>query len=105
MFPKSLDIDLPQSITEAVDTLLDDLPLLERSQMAHMTENELDLVNRLVGVQIARDFRLWSGNDDLLHACMQVIDDQEDDDLDPTMVIVRAMWQQLQETHVLRVVR
>ena len=105
MFPKAIDIDLPMNVDDAVDMLLADLPLLERSRLAHLTTAELDLINRLVGLQIARDFRLWSGNDSLLHACMEAIDDQGDDEFDPTMVIVRAMWQKLQDTHVLRLVK
>ena len=105
MFPKTMDIDLPMTIADAVDMLLADLPLLERSRLANLTLADLDLINRLVGLQIARDFRLWSGNDSLLHACMESIDLKDDDELDPTMVIVRAMWQKLQETHVLRLVK
>ena len=105
MFPKAMDIDLPMSVDDALDMLLADLPLLERSRLAKLTSAELDLINRLVGLQITRDFRLWSGNDSLLHACMEAIDVQGDDELDPTMVIVRAMWQKLQETHVLRLVK
>ena len=105
MFPKMIDIKLPSTIDEAVDTLLDDLPLLDRSRLACLAPKELDLINRMVGLQIARDFKLWSGNDDLLHDCMAVIEQTGDEDADPTMVIVRAMWKKLQETHVLRLVK
>lgn len=105
MFPKMIGINLPLTIDEAVDILLDDLPLLDRSRLACLTPEELDLINRMVGLQIARDFKLWSGNDDLLRDCMAVIEQTGDDDADPTMVIVRAMWKKLQETHVLRLVK
>ncbi|WP_319525143.1 hypothetical protein [uncultured Desulfosarcina sp.] len=100
-----IDLILPSTIDEAVDILLDDLPLLDRSRLACLTTEELDLINRMVGLQIARDFKLWSGNDDLLHECMAVIEQQGDKDADPTMVIIRAMWAKLQETHVLRLVK
>ena len=101
MYPQTIDIDLPRTIDGAVTLLLADLPLLERSRLANMTPEELDLVNHVVGLQIARDFRLWSGNDALLQACMAATESTDGDDLDPTKVIVRAMWQKLQETHVL----
>ena len=105
MFPKMIDIKLPSTIDEAVDILLDDLPLQDRSRLACLTPEELDLINRTVGLQIARDFKLWSGNDDLLRDCMTVVERTGDEDADPTMVIVRAMWKKLQETHVLRLVK
>jgi len=105
MFPKMIDLILPSTIAEAVDILLDDLPLQDRSRLACLSQEELDLINRVVGLQIARDFKLWSGNDDLLHDCMEAIEQQGDKDADPTMVIVRAMWKKLQETHALRLVK
>jgi hypothetical protein len=105
MFPKTIDIDLPRTIDEAVTILLADLPLMARTRLAKMTPEELDLFNHIVGLQIAKDFRLWSGNDALLQACMTATEATGDDDLEPSKVIVRAMWQKLQETHVLRLVQ
>jgi len=105
MFPKMIDIKLPSTIDEAVDILLDDLPLLDRSRLACLTTEELDLINRMVGLQIARDFKLWSGNDNLLYDCMAVSEQNGGEDADPTMVIIRSMWAKLQETHVLRLVK
>ena len=105
MFPKTIDFDLPRTVDEAVTILLADLPLLERSRLANLTVEELDLINHIVGLQIAKDFLLWSGNDALLQACMTATETTDGDDLDPTKVIVRAMWQKLQQTHVLRLVK
>jgi len=105
MFPKMIDANLPLTADEAVDTLLADLSLLERNHLAYLSEDELGLINRMVGHQIVKDFRLWSGNESLLRDCLDAIADEDDDELDPTMVIVRAMWQKLQDTHVLRLVK
>jgi hypothetical protein len=38
----------------------------------------------------------------LLSACMGAADNLEEENIDPSLVSVRAMWQKLQETHVLR---
>jgi len=100
-----IDANLPLTVNEAVDTLLADLPLLERTHLAYLSEAELDVINRIVGLQIVKDFMLWSGNDSLLRDCLDAIDDESDDALDPTMVIVRATWQKLQDSHVLRLVK
>ena len=45
------------------------------------------------------------GTKEELIVYIEPIDEQGDVELDPTMVIVRAMWQRLQETHVLRLVK
>ncbi|BBO86953.1 hypothetical protein [Desulfosarcina ovata] len=106
MFPKPIDNDLPLTIDDAVQLLLADLPLLDRTRLGAMEPEELDWINRMVGLQIAKDFRLWSGNDILLSACLEAAGDSEaGTDGDPTMVIIHAMWKKLQETHVLRPVK
>ena len=104
MFPKSMDVPLPQSVADAVDVLLGDLQVLDRTRLGAMDPDELDQVNRVVGLQIARDFRLWSGNDALLADCLALADTEETT-ADPTMVIIHTMWRRLQETHVLRIVK
>ena len=105
MFPKTIDPNLPPTIDAAVDILLSDLPLLARTRLAHLTEEELALINQMVGRQIVKDFRLWSGNDALLRDCLDAAAAQGDDELDPTLVIVQSMWQTLQKTHVLRLIK
>ncbi len=105
MFTKPLSSNLPSTIDEAVSMLLDDLRLLDRTRLGSMTNEELDWVNKIVGLQITRDFRLWSGNELLLHACMKAVEDTGREDADPAMVIIHAMWKKLQETHVLRLVK
>ena len=49
MFPRIIDGNLPRTVNEAVDTLLADLPLLERTRLAQLNGYELDLFNRVVG--------------------------------------------------------
>ena len=104
MIQKRLSIDLPLTIDEAVTTLLNDLPLLDRTRMAAMNWEELCLIGREVGTQIEKDFRLYSGNDILLADCL-VAAQKLNEPPDPTLVIIRAIWQRLQQTHVLRLVK
>ena len=104
MIPKSIGIDLPFTIEEAVTTILNDLSLLERTRLSAMDSEELYLIDREVGAQLAKDFRLWSGNDILLADCLAA-SQQFDEPTDPTLVIIHAVWQKLQETHVLRLVK
>jgi len=104
MVPKSIGVELPLTIDEAVTTILNDLPLLDRTRLSAMESEELYLIDREVGSQIAKDFRLWSGNDFLLSDCLAAAQ-QYDEPAEPTWVIVHAVWQKLQETHVLRLVK
>jgi Domain of unknown function (DUF6794) len=105
MFTKPLSSDLPTTIDEAVSILLDDLRLLDRTRMGSMTTEELNLINKVVGLQITQDFRLWSGNELLLHSCLNAMADTGKKGADPTMAIIHSMWKKLQETHVLRLVK
>lgn len=105
MFTKPLSSDLPSTIDEAVSILLADLRLLDRTRMGAMTTEELTWVNQVVGLQITRDFRLWSGNELLLDACLKALAETDEDTADPTMAIINAMWEKLQHTHVLRLVK
>ncbi|BBO70967.1 hypothetical protein DSCA_48970 [Desulfosarcina alkanivorans] len=104
MIPKSIGIELPLTIDEAVTTILNDLPLLDRTRLSAMGSDELYLIDREIGSQIAKDFRLWNGNDILLSDCL-VAAQKFDEPTDPTFVIIHAVWQKLQDTHVLRLVK
>ena len=104
MIPKSTGIELPLSIDDAVTAILNDLPLLDRTKLSAMRVEELYLIDREVGSQIAKDFRLWSGNDILLSECLAA-SQQYEEPTDPTLVIIHAVWQKLRDTHVLRLVK
>lgn len=104
MLPKSIGIELPLTIDEAVTTILNDLSLLDRTRLSAMAPEELCLIDREIGSQITRDFRIFSGNDILLSECL-VAAQEYDEPLDASLVIVHAMWKKLQQTHVLRLVK
>ena len=104
MVPKSIAVEIPLTIDEAVTTILNDLPLLDRTRLSAMSSEELCLVDREVGPQIAKDFRLWNGNDILLSECLAATQ-QYNEPAEPTLAILHAVWQKLQHTHVLRLVK
>jgi hypothetical protein len=104
MIPKSIGVELPLTIDEAVSTILNDLSLLDRTKLSAMRSEALYLLDREVGSQLAKDFRLWSGNDILLADCLAAAQ-QFKEPTEPTMIIIHAVWQKLQDTHVLRLVK
>ena len=69
-----------------------------------MQSDEMDQINQEVGPQIAKDFRLWSGNDFLLADCLSYAQ-KKGVTLDPTLAILSAVWEKLQQTHALRLVK
>ena len=104
MFPISIGPELPLTIDDAVCTILSDLPLLDRTRLSTMESDDLNLINHEVGSQIAKDFKLWSGNDFLLADCLAYAQ-KTGKPLDPTLAIIQAVWNKLQHTHVLRLVK
>jgi hypothetical protein len=104
MIPKSIGIELPLTVDEAVTIILNDLSLLDRTRLSAMGPEELHLIDHEVGTQIGKDFRLWSGNDILLSDCLAAAQ-KYDEPTDPTLVIIHAVWEKLQQSHVLRLVK
>jgi hypothetical protein len=95
----------PETVQEAVETLISDLPLKEKTTIANMTEDELIKLNANIGRYILDKFDLWSGNEKLLESCLALANYPLHDEDDAAAVIVKALWQKLRQTHKLRIVR
>ena len=96
---------LPKTVQEAVDRLIDELPLKDKTTIASIVEDELITLQFTLGSYIGKEFGVWSGNRPLLHSCEIVSGDK---DLHPNFapsVIVKELWKCLQETYKLRVVK
>ncbi|MDM8539276.1 hypothetical protein QUF70_21180, partial [Desulfobacterales bacterium HSG17] len=97
--------DYPKSIDEAVEKLISELSLKDRTLMANMDKDELiDLTNTL-GLYIRNKFGLWEGNNDLLESCKKLSGEEQLDVDDASMVIVQELWKKLHKTNVLRLVK
>ncbi|UCC95890.1 MAG: putative molybdenum carrier protein [Candidatus Omnitrophota bacterium] len=96
---------LPQTVEEAVESLISELPLKDKVATANMEEDELSALNLTIGAYIRRRFGLWSGNQDLLASCRTVSGNKNLHEDDASAVIIRELWKQLRETHGLRSVK
>jgi hypothetical protein len=95
----------PRTVQEAVDRLIDELPLKDKTTIANMAENDLITLQFSLGTYIGREFGIWSGNRELLDSCEFVSGDiYLHPDFAPTVIIVE-LWNRLQQTHRLRVVK
>jgi hypothetical protein len=95
----------PETVEEAIETLISDLPLKEKTTIANMAEDELIKLNANLGRYILDKFGLWSGNEKLAESCLARANYPLHDEDDAAAVIVKELWQKLRQTHKLRIVR
>jgi hypothetical protein len=70
-----------------------------------MAEDELTTLQFTLGSYIGKDFGVWSGNRSLLHSCEIVSGDVHlHPDFAPS-VIIKELWESLQQTYKLRIVK
>jgi len=95
----------PRSVNEAVERLIERMPLKDRITVANMTEDELYTLNFSIGSYIRNRFGIWTGNEALLQSCRAISGDGSLHPKDASSVIIRALWDKLRKTHKLRVVK
>jgi hypothetical protein len=95
----------PETLREAIEILISNLPLREKTTIANMVEEELIKLNASLGRYIMDKFGLWSGNEKLMESCLELADYPLRDEDDAAAVIVKELWLKLRQTHKLRIVR
>ena len=95
---------LPLTVDHAVDILIKEMTLFDKTSIARMEEHELVGIHPSLGTYIRTTFGLWSGNEALLQDCRSKIDKDDMHENEASSLIVRELWKQLRETHALRVV-
>ena len=95
----------PKTVDEAVDRLLSDLDLKDKIKIANMSIDDLINLQSNLHVYFKNAFGLWSGNTELLASCRSISKEPIYNEDDATVVIIGVLWQKLQETHTLRVVK
>jgi hypothetical protein len=95
---------LPRRVEEAVERLIAELPLKDRIGIAKMTVEELGFLDPSLGEYIRGRFELWGANSELLKACSLKLNRIHISEYDASLVIIKALWETLRETHALRVI-
>ena len=95
----------PKTVEEAVDSLIDELSLRDKTTISNMAEDELINLHISLGEYIRNEFGLWTGNKDLMDSCSAIA--QVDKVLEDTasVIIIEGLWKRLRETHKLRLVK
>ena len=95
----------PKTVEEAVDRLINELALKDKSTIANMAEEELSTLQFTLVSYIGKEFGIWSGNRSLLHSCEKVSADVNlHPDFAPS-VIIKELWKCSREAYKLRVVK
>jgi len=103
--PPSMETRVPKTVDDAVSRLTARLSLKDRTTIANMSMGEIGSLRGTLGEYIRNAFGLWSGNEELMASCRFVWKKEIDGKDDAAMVIIRSLWEELRETHRLRVVQ
>ena len=95
----------PQSVAEAVEGLISKLTLKDKARVANLSRSELPGLHLSLGAYIMDHFGLLSGNRELVKSCRSVSNEKLRHAEDAASVIINALWQKLQQTHKLRVIK
>ena len=97
--------EAPRTVGEAVDRLLSNMPLKDKTSIANMSQVELPNLHLTLGGYILNNFGLLSGNWELMRSCRAKSNITLQHEEDAVGIIIDALWEKLQQTHKLRVVK
>jgi len=97
--------NIPMTVEEAIDRLVEKLPLKDRTKIAKMDKSDLAVLHMTIGPHIRDEFELWEGNDELSNSCRELSGyDQLHMDTVSKMII-DLLWARLRRTHAVRMVK
>jgi hypothetical protein len=102
---RSVSDQQPKTVQKAIARLISELPLKDKTTIANMGEAELVKLNSYLGNHILKKFGLWAGNEKLLESCLAIADHPLHSEDDAINVIIKELWQELKETHRLRIIK
>ena len=95
----------PKTVDEAVDRLITQLPLKDKTKIVKMDQEDLSALPFTIGQYIREQFGLGRGNDGLMQSCLSISEEDDLHEETASMVVIEALWQRLRQTHGLRVVK
>jgi hypothetical protein len=94
----------PKTVAEAVDMLISDLFLKDKTRISAMQPQELDALLPTLGMYIKETFGLLGGNHALIKSCMHSTHATRMIPDEACAIIIKSLWNKLQLTHKLRLV-
>jgi len=95
----------PRTVDEAVDRLVSNMPLKDKTTVANMSYDELPNLHLTLGGYILNNFGILSGNWELMRSCRAKSQNTLQHEEDAVGIIIDALWEKLRKTHKLRVIK
>jgi len=95
----------PKTVEAAIDIILSEMHLKDRTLMANLREEELAPLQLTLGLYIKKKLDIWFEDETLSQACRDAAEKEKLDKSNMPMVIIKIMWKKLRDTHRLRVVK
>lgn len=95
----------PENVDKAVNRLLEQLTLKDKSKIARMGRGDLKKLERSLGRYIGDNFGIWDGNDALIKSCGFILGKGSIKEEEAISLIMEKLWEKLRSSHGLRVVR
>jgi hypothetical protein len=94
----------PETVNEAVERLLSELPLKDKTTIAKMDEDDFVDLHFSLGLGIRNKF-LYPENEKLLESCRLVSKDKYLHIDQASSVIIKELWKRMKKSHKIRVVK
>jgi hypothetical protein len=95
----------PVNVDEAVEPLMDELSFGDRTIIANMKEEDLDILDFAFRKRIEGEFELGNGNEELLQSCRFGSGQPSINLESASAFIIKRLWKTVQNTRVLKVVK
>jgi hypothetical protein len=96
---------LPQTIEEATDKLLSKLSLRDKTMIANIPKDNVTDLYHSLEEYMQNEVSLWLTNESLLKSCCSIAGDKNLSEYGASLVIIKLLWEKLQKTNVLKIVR
>jgi hypothetical protein len=93
-----------KNIDDVVDRLISELSFKDKTKIANMTDVDLIKLNMSWGIYIRNEFRL-DGNDPLLQSLKSYAGVTKMTPEQASYVIIKELWEKLQNSRVLKIVK
>jgi len=94
----------PKTVEKAVSILIKEMPFSDKTRIANMSESELINFHGHYGIYLRTRFRI-PGNDPLMQSCKSIAGLPEISSFQASFIIVKVLYEKLQSTHVLKVIK
>jgi hypothetical protein len=98
MIKKNSRYQIPTSVDEAAEVLIADLLTCHMDNITTLNEKEFNQLHEAICSYIAEEFKLWSGNDQLLSSCLKEAGN-DIENFDPAEIILKKIKLKLMDTY------